>query len=173
MVRAVLSIGSNVGDRLAHLQSVVDALGSDVVGVSPVYQTAPWGHVPQPDFFNAIVVADGREPLEWLAVAHRLEQSAQRLRDERWGPRTLDVDVISCRRDDAGEVLSDDPDLTLPHPRAHRRAFVLVPWLALEPGAVLTVDGVVRPVADLLSGLDAAEREGVRRMDAALTGPVT
>lgn len=100
-------------------------------------------------------------------MAHRLEQSAQRLRDERWGPRTLDVDVISCRRHDAGEVLSDDPDLTLPHPRAHLRAFVLVPWLALEPGAVLTVDGVVRPVADLLSGLDAAEREGVRRMDAA------
>lgn len=66
MVRAVLSIGSNVGDRLAHLQSVVDALGSDVVGVSPVYQTAPWGHVPQPDFFNAIVVADGREPLGGL-----------------------------------------------------------------------------------------------------------
>jgi len=170
----VLSVGSNLGDRLAHLQSVVDALGADVVGVSPVYQTAPWGPVPQPDFFNVVVIADGREPREWLAVAHRLEQSAQRVRAERWGPRTLDVDVISCRHAAAGtEILSDDPDLTLPHPRAHQRAFVLVPWLALDPGAELTVEGRVCPVADLLAGLDAAEREGVRRVDDALTGPVT
>ncbi|NGX06159.1 2-amino-4-hydroxy-6-hydroxymethyldihydropteridine pyrophosphokinase [Mycobacteroides franklinii] len=173
-MRAVLSVGSNLGDRLAHLQSVVDALGADVVGVSPVYQTAPWGPVPQPDFFNVVVIADGREPREWLAVAHRLEQSAQRVRTERWGPRTLDVDVISCRQAAADtEILSDDPDLTLPHPRAHQRAFVLVPWLALDPGAELTVEGRVRPVSDLLAELDAAEREGVRRVDDALTGPVT
>ncbi|MGH3722757.1 MAG: 2-amino-4-hydroxy-6-hydroxymethyldihydropteridine diphosphokinase [Mycobacterium sp.] len=175
MTHAVLSIGSNLGDRLAHLQSVVDSLGADVVGISPVYQTAPWGPVPQEDFLNAVVIAEGREPQEWLAVAHRLEQSAQRLRAERWGPRTLDVDVISCRQgaDTASvEILSDDPDLTLPHPRAHQRAFVLVPWLAIEPGAMLTVDGQTRPAADLLAGLEPAERDGVRRVDDTLTGPV-
>ncbi|TDZ98632.1 2-amino-4-hydroxy-6-hydroxymethyldihydropteridine diphosphokinase [Mycobacteroides salmoniphilum] len=178
MTRAVLSIGSNLGDRLAHLQSVVDALGADVVAVSPVYQTAPWGSVPQSDFLNAIVIAQGREPREWLTLAHLLEQSAQRVRGERWGPRTLDVDVISCRPGVVGdvttaEVLSDDAELTLPHPRAHQRAFVLVPWLALEPEAVLTVEGRLRPVADLVAGLAPAEREGVRRVDDTLTGPVT
>ncbi|MUM24139.1 2-amino-4-hydroxy-6-hydroxymethyldihydropteridine diphosphokinase [Mycobacterium sp. CBMA271] len=173
-MRAVLSIGSNLGDRLAHLQSVVDALGADVLAVSPVYQTAPWGSVPQEDFLNAVVIARGREPGEWLAAAHRLEQSAQRVRAERWGSRTLDVDVISCQHTDAvGEILSDDPDLTLPHPRAHQRAFVLVPWLAIEPDAVLTVDGQVRPVAGLLAGLAADERDGVRRAGHTLTGPVT
>ncbi|MFA4084721.1 2-amino-4-hydroxy-6-hydroxymethyldihydropteridine diphosphokinase [Mycobacteroides salmoniphilum] len=178
MTRAVLSIGSNLGDRLTHLQSVVDALGPDVVGISPVYQTAPWGPVPQSDFFNAIVIAQGREPREWLTVVHRLEQSAQRVRGERWGPRTLDVDVISCRRGIDGdatttEVLSDDAELTLPHPRAHQRAFVLVPWLALEPEAVLTVEGRLRTVADLLAGLTPAERDGVQRVADTLTGPVT
>lgn len=173
-MRAVLSIGSNLGDRLAHLQAVVDALGTDVVGISPVYQTAPWGSVPQPDFLNVIVIADGREPLEWLATAHRLEQAAQRVRTQRWGPRTLDVDVISCREIGAnGEILSDDPDLTLPHPRAHLRAFVLVPWLALQPDAVLTVEGEIRSVADLVAGLDRSERESARRVDVTLSDPVT
>jgi 2-amino-4-hydroxy-6-hydroxymethyldihydropteridine diphosphokinase len=178
MTRAVLSIGSNLGDRLTHLQSVVDALGADVVGISPVYQTAPWGPVPQSDFLNAVVIAQGREPWEWLTVAHRLEQSRERVRGERWGPRTLDVDVISCRQglDDTAattEVLSDDAELTLPHPRAHQRAFVLVPWLALEPEAVLTVEGQLRPVAELVAGLAAAERDGVLRVDDTLIGPVT
>ncbi|ALR10479.1 2-amino-4-hydroxy-6-hydroxymethyldihydropteridine diphosphokinase [Mycobacteroides saopaulense] len=178
MTRAVLSIGSNLGDRLTHLQSVVDALGSDVVGISPVYRTAPWGHVPQSDFLNAIVIATGREPQEWLEQAQRLERSAQRVRRERWGPRTLDVDVISCRPEalagaGAPEILSDDVVLTLPHPRAHQRAFVLVPWLALDPEAVLTVEGRARRVADLIEELDPAERDGVRRVDDTLTGPVT
>ncbi|WP_139360353.1 2-amino-4-hydroxy-6-hydroxymethyldihydropteridine diphosphokinase [Mycobacterium sp. D16Q16] len=178
MTHAVLSIGSNLGDRLTHLQSVVDALGVDVVGISPVYQTAPWGPVPQSDFLNAIVIAQGHEPREWLTVVHRLEQAAQRVRGERWGPRTLDVDVISCRRGIDGdvastEVLSDDAELTLPHPRAHQRAFVLVPWLALDPEAVLTVGGRLCSVADLVAGLAPAERDGVRRVDDTLTGPVT
>lgn len=177
MSHAVLSIGSNLGDRLTHLQSVVDRLGADVLGVSPVYQTAPWGAVPQSDFLNAVIIVQGHEPREWLAVAHRLERSAQRVRAERWGPRTLDVDVISCSQgvDETAamvEVLSDDVDLTLPHPRAHQRAFVLVPWLALDPEAVLTVEGRVRSVADLVAGLDSADRDGVRRVDDALIGPV-
>ena len=86
-----------------------------------------------------------------------LAQVAERIRAERWGPRTLDVDVIVC-----DDVVSDDPDLTLPHPRAHLRAFVLRPWLDVDPDAVL--GGV--PVRDHLAALSPADRDGVRRVDA-------
>ena len=90
----MLSIGSNLGDRLAHLRSVVAALRP--VAVSPVYETAPWGGVEQDDYLNAIVLVDdpGTDAYGWLARAHELEQAAGRTREVRWGPRTLDVDVI-------------------------------------------------------------------------------
>lgn len=171
MSRAVLSIGSNVGDRLAHLRSVVDALGPRVSAVSAVYSTAPWGGVEQQDFLNAVVVADdaGFGPYEWLQFGRDLETAADRVRLERWGPRSLDVDVVSCDAG-AGEVLSDDPELTLPHPRAHQRAFVLVPWLDVEPDGELTADGERRRIAEWLGGLDAAERDGVFRTELDLAG---
>jgi 2-amino-4-hydroxy-6-hydroxymethyldihydropteridine diphosphokinase len=142
VTRAVLSIGSNVGDRLAHLQSVVDALHP--VAVSPVYETAPWGGVDQDDFLNAIlIVADpDTDAYGWLAKAHACEQAAGRVRDVRWGPRTLDVDVI-----DVDGIVSPDPELTLPHPRAHERDFVLVPWADVDPSAVLVGHGPVAGVA--------------------------
>jgi len=166
MSRAVLSIGSNLGDRLAHLRSVVDEFADCLVAVSPVYATAPWGGVEQDDFLNAVLVVDddAREPADWLAAGQRLEQAAHRVREMHWGARTLDVDVVWCARD--GEpVVSADPLLTLPHPRAHERAFVLVPWLAVQPEATLVVAGVERPVGDWLADLDVAEREGVRRTE--------
>jgi 2-amino-4-hydroxy-6-hydroxymethyldihydropteridine diphosphokinase len=177
MTRAVLSIGSNLGDRLAHLQSVVDGLGERVVAVSGVYATAPWGGVDQQDFLNAVVVADDPELdcLAWLRLGQGLEAAAQRRREVRWGPRTLDVDVITCGAPAAGpgqgpsaEVRSD-PEFTLPHPRAHERAFVLVPWLDVEPEATLDVAGERRRIRDLLDGLDPTERAGVRRTDQVLT----
>jgi len=154
--RAVLSIGSNLGDRLAHLRSVVTALGP--VAVSPVYETAPWGGVEQDDYLNAIVVVDdpGTGAYGWLAKAHELEQAAGRTREVRWGPRTLDVDVIDV---DGGT--NADPELTLPHPRAHERAFVLVPWAQVAPDAVLPRHG---RVADLATDL-ARDGSGVRRTD--------
>ena len=138
MTRAVLSIGSNIGDSVAHLQSVVDGLGSAVVAVSPVYSTAPWGGVEQQDFYNAVVVVDDPEAdaAEWLRRSQALEEAADRVREQRWGPRSLDVDVVDCEG-----VVSSDPVLTLPHPRAHLRVFVLVPWLDVEPDATLIVDG--------------------------------
>jgi len=172
MSRAVLSIGSNVGDRLAHLRSVVESLGTRVVGVSPVYSTAPWGGVEQEDFLNAVVVAEdaGFGPSDWLRFGRELEEAAERVRVQRWGPRSLDVDVVSCDIG-AGEVHSDDPELILPHPRAHQRAFVLVPWRDVEPEAVLTADGRQRPLGDWLGDLDDAERNGVHRTDLTLTGP--
>jgi len=165
MSRAVLSIGSNVGDSLAHLQSVVDGLGERVRGVSAVYATAPWGGISQQDFRNAVVVAVDPDlgPRGWLEVAQRLEAAAHRTREVRWGPRTLDVDILTC-----DDVLSADPELTLPHPRAHERAFVLVPWLDVEPDATLTVAARTRPIRDWLADLDRDEREGVRRTDATL-----
>jgi 2-amino-4-hydroxy-6-hydroxymethyldihydropteridine diphosphokinase len=149
---AVLSIGSNLGDRLAHLQSVFDALRP--IRTSPVYETAPWGGVKQDDYLNAILVVsdDGTDADGWLAKARELEQAAGRTREIHWGPRTLDVDVI-----DVDGASSQDPDLTLPHPRAHERAFVLVPWADVDPDAILAGHG---RIADLIT--DPAE---VRRTD--------
>jgi len=150
----VLSIGSNLGDRLAHLRSVVAALGP--VAVSPVYETAPWGGVEQDDYLNAIVVVDdpGTDAYGWLARARELERAAGRIREIRWGPRTLDVDVIDV---DGGS--NADPELTLPHPRAHERAFVLAPWLDIERDAVLPGHG---PVAELLAKVGT---DGVTKLD--------
>lgn len=169
MTRAVLSVGSNVGDRLAHLQSVVEGLGSAVQAVSPVYETPPWGDVEQGPFLNAVVVVEesGVDAITWLHRGQSLERAAHRERIRHWGPRTLDVDVVACRADDA-EVVSTDPELTLPHPYAHERAFVLVPWLAVEPDATLTVAGTQRRVADLLDALPPDDTAGVRRTDLVL-----
>ncbi|WP_068280320.1 2-amino-4-hydroxy-6-hydroxymethyldihydropteridine diphosphokinase [Aldersonia kunmingensis] len=165
MTRAVLSIGSNLGDPLVHLQSAVDGLGSRVVAVSGVYRTAPWGGVEQQDFLNAIVIATdpGLDCMDWLHLGQRLEAAADRTREVRWGPRTLDVDVITCDTE-----VRTDATLTLPHPRAHERAFVLVPWLDVDPDATLEVAGTRTAVRDLLAGLDPAERDGVHPTDLAL-----
>jgi 2-amino-4-hydroxy-6-hydroxymethyldihydropteridine diphosphokinase len=154
MTTAVLSIGSNLGDRLAHLQHAVDAVRPWLVAVSPVYETAPWGPVPQEDYLNAIVIARDEHagPAQWLERAHAAEAAAGRRRDVRWGPRTLDVDVVAV-----DEVRSTDATLTLPHPRAHERAFVLVPWAVADPDATLD-----RPVSELIGSLPADEVAGVR-----------
>lgn len=170
MTRAVLSIGANLGDRLANLRGVVDALGERVVAVSPVYSTAPWGGVDQDDYLNAVVVAEDSafDDYAWLDFGQRLEQSAGRERTVRWGARTLDVDVVQCAGDSGPIVRDADPRLILPHPRAHQRAFVLVPWSAVEPGARLAVDGVEVPIARLLERLDPAECAGVVRTDLVL-----
>ncbi|MBP2455829.1 2-amino-4-hydroxy-6-hydroxymethyldihydropteridine diphosphokinase [Mycolicibacterium lutetiense] len=169
MTSTVLSIGSNLGDRLARLQSVVDGLGSAVRAVSPVFETDAWGGVEQGAFLNAVLLADdpGLDGHGWLRRGQELEQAADRVREQKWGPRTLDVDLVTCHDGDV-EVQSRDDDLTLPHPLAHQRAFVLIPWLAVDPGATLTVVGRSRRVADLMEEIDPAERAGVRRTDLAL-----
>lgn len=166
MSRAVLSIGSNMGDRLGYLRGVVDALADRVVAVSPVYSTAPWGGVPQADYLNAIVLVDdpAAGPRDWLDRGQELERRSGRVRKIRWGARTLDVDVVWCAQDGV-PVRSGDPVLTLPHPRAHNRAFVLVPWADIDPEATLDVDGRTRPVSELLAELEPGEIEGVRRTE--------
>ncbi|RFD27353.1 2-amino-4-hydroxy-6- hydroxymethyldihydropteridine diphosphokinase [Mycobacterium uberis] len=169
MTRIVLSIGSNLGDRLARLQLVVDRLGGAVVAVSPVYETVAWGGVEQGLFLNAVVIADSPAYIaqDWLCWAQELERKADRVRGLRWGPRTLDVDLISCYQTSGAtagmaEVITHERNLTLPHPRAHLRAFVLVPWLAIDPNAELTVAGRTRRVDRLLAEVEPTEREGVR-----------
>jgi 2-amino-4-hydroxy-6-hydroxymethyldihydropteridine diphosphokinase len=158
MSRAVLSIGSNLGDRMAMLRLALDAVRPWLFGVSPVFETAPWGDVAQDDFLNAVLVVDDPDasPQDWLERGQAAEAAAGRVREVRWGPRTLDVDVV-----DVPGVSSDSEVLTLPHPRAAERAFVLVPWAALDPSATLAG----RPVSALLAGLPADEVAGVRRRD--------
>jgi 2-amino-4-hydroxy-6-hydroxymethyldihydropteridine diphosphokinase len=163
--RVVLSVGSNLGDRLGTLQGCVQAIGdlpeTDVLAVSPVYETAPVGGPAQPDYLNAVLeIETGLAPRDLLAATQRIEADFGRVRgegSERFGPRTLDIDIISF----AGDV-SDDPVLTLPHPRAHERAFVLAPWHDLDPAASLPGRGAV---AALLAGalLTGSGRDGVRR----------
>ncbi|MGY1600818.1 2-amino-4-hydroxy-6-hydroxymethyldihydropteridine diphosphokinase [Geodermatophilus sp. SYSU D00815] len=160
MTRAVLSLGANLGDRAGTLRAALAALKDDgLVARSVLYETPPWGPVEQPPYLNAIAVVRGpRDAAGWLARAHELEQAAGRTREVRWGARTLDVDVVTVTGDDGVPVVSDDPELTLPHPRAHERAFVLVPWLALEPTAHLPGRGAV---ADLVAALPPEDVEAV------------
>ena len=162
MTRAVLSLGANLGDRAATLAEALAGLAEDgLVATSALYETPPWGPVEQPPYLNAVAVVDGpRDAAGWLARAHELEQAAGRTREVRWGARTLDVDVVAVTADDGTPVVSDDPVLTLPHPRAHERAFVLVPWAEVEPDAVVPGHG---PVAALLAALPAEEVGAVVR----------
>ena len=167
MTRAVLSLGSNLGDREAHLRGAVAGLGDAVLVVSGVYETPPWGDPDQPHYLNAVLLAvdPAAAPADWLAAARRLEAAAGRVRDpeRRFGPRTLDVDVIAVWENDGQPVTSDDPELILPHPRAHLRAFVLRPWLDIQPYGQLPGHGwlydLVRtaPVAGELADLRPRE----------------
>jgi 2-amino-4-hydroxy-6-hydroxymethyldihydropteridine diphosphokinase len=134
--RAYLGLGSNIGDRLAYLQSAVDALDvageAAVVAVSRVYETAPVGGPPQDAYLNAVVVIETElDPHGLLELAQRIERDARRVRAERWGPRTLDVDVLLY-----DDVRLADPDLTLPHPRMGERGFVLAPLRDVAPALV-------------------------------------
>lgn len=161
--RVALALGANLGDRLAALQGAVRLLtrpGGVTEGrVSSVFETEPVGGPEQPGYLNAVLVGCTRlTPPDLLQLAHATEQVYRRTRDVRWGPRTLDVDILSY-----GDLVSADPDLTLPHPRAHERGFVLVPWAEVEPSAHLPGHG---PVAALAAAAVAAEGpDAVRRTD--------
>jgi 2-amino-4-hydroxy-6-hydroxymethyldihydropteridine diphosphokinase len=146
--RAVLALGSNLGDRLGMLQAALDALGKmpgvQVVAVSGVYETAPVGGPPGQDpYLNAVILVD--TTLLASVLLERclaVEGALGRHRTERWGPRTLDIDVITY-----DDQVGADEALTLPHPRAYERAFVLVPWLSVDQGATLPGRGRVAELA--------------------------
>ena len=131
MNRAFLGMGSNMGNRRRYLADAVESL-TGVVGVSPVYETDPVGGPPQEAYLNVVVeLATALTPRQLLGVAHRLESAAGRVRTERWGPRPLDVDVLLV-----GDMVVNDPDLIVPHPRMWSRRFVLAPLADLAPELV-------------------------------------
>lgn len=150
--RAFLAIGSNLGDREATLRAAIAAI-PDLVAVSPVYETDPVGGPEQGAYLNTVVeLATDRTPRQLLELCRELEATAQRVRAERWGPRTLDVDVLLV-----GDLVVDEPDLEVPHPRMWDRRFVLAPLRALAPdlvteAAVGAAEGEVRRIPlDLMS----------------------
>jgi 2-amino-4-hydroxy-6-hydroxymethyldihydropteridine diphosphokinase len=159
VTRAVLSLGSNLGDRLGHLRTARDMFGASVLVASGIYETPPWGDTEQPAYLNAVLLAADptATPYDWLTRARAAEQAAGRVRDPRrpLGPRTLDVDVVAVWTDDDRPVVSDDPELTLPHPRAHLRAFVLRPWIDIQPYGHLPGHGWLTDL--LTTGPAAAE----------------
>jgi 2-amino-4-hydroxy-6-hydroxymethyldihydropteridine diphosphokinase len=163
--RTVIAMGSNLGDRLDYLQGGLDGLFDTpritFLAVSPVYETAPVGGPEQPDYLNAVVIAETSMPAQAVLERCRsLEDAFGRVRDELWGPRTLDLDLIIY-----GDEVSNSPGLTLPHPRAHERAFVLAPWHDADPQARLPGYG---PVADLLAALGT---DGIARLEGAVLHP--
>ena len=157
--RVILAIGGNLGDVPVNLMHTVEALsymeGFQIDDVSPIMRTKPVlapGQAPQPDYWNAVVVGSAiATPDELFAQTSRIERELGRERHERWGARTVDIDIIQIEG-----LASSDPVLTLPHPRAKERAFVLAPWLLCDPDAVL--EGVGR-VSDLLA--HTPDREGI------------
>ncbi len=150
-MRAFLGLGSNLGDRSAHLRRAVAGL-ADVVALSPVYETEPVGGPPQDAYLNAVVELDTeRPPRALLALAHRLEEEAGRSRAMRFGPRTLDVDLLLV-----GDLTVDETDLVVPHPRMWQRRFVVAPLADLAPdvvpaGALEASEGAVRRLTLTLS----------------------
>ncbi len=179
--RAFLALGSNLGDRPAHLRRAVTGL-PDVSAVSPLYETDPVGGPGgQGPFVNAVVELHTRlGPYELLAEAHRAEDAARRVRREHWGPRTLDVDVLIV----GDEVVDDPPELVVPHPRMWERALVLCPLADLAPELVAEHPGAagiigtalsgghVRRLGDLVPGGVGATRGGGITSGGATTGGV-
>ncbi len=165
MSTVALSIGSNLGDREAALVLAVrrfaELPGVADVRTSSVYETDPVGGVEQPDFLNIVVVGEmtgadaAGQARQLLDLARTVEEELDRVRVVRWGPRTVDVDILAV-----GDLGQDDPELTVPHPRIGERAFVLVPWAEVDP--IFEVPGLGR-VAELLAALPPEEVAGVRR----------
>jgi 2-amino-4-hydroxy-6-hydroxymethyldihydropteridine diphosphokinase len=155
-MKAAIGLGSNMGDRLGYLQGAIDALNSatatQVHSVSPVFETDPVGGPEQDDYLNAVaVIKTVLSPAQLLSVTQQIELDANRERKEHWGPRTLDIDILAMDNENF-----ETAELTLPHPRAHERAFVLVPWATLDPDFIIPGHG---SVSESLAKLDAT---GVR-----------
>ena len=147
-MKAVIALGSNIGHPKENLDLAISLLqeATDLKKVSSYYQTKPVGYEDQPDFLNAICIAESELPaMEFLKMLHGIEKAMGRERSIKWGPRTIDLDLIQY-----GDLISKAEELTLPHPRAHERKFVLEPWLEIEPDAILLTHG---KISELLSKL--------------------
>ena len=145
-MKAVVSLGANIGDPKANLDLAVALLreATDVIAVSSYLQTKPVGGPEQPDYLNAVAIVESELPAkDLLAVLNGIETAMGRTREIHWGPRVIDLDLIQY-----GGLLVSDEKLTLPHPRAHERRFVLAPWFEIEPEAILLTHG---RISDLLN----------------------
>jgi 2-amino-4-hydroxy-6-hydroxymethyldihydropteridine diphosphokinase len=145
-MKAVVSLGANIGDPKANLDLAVALLreATDVIAVSSYLPTKPVGGPEQPDYLNAVAIVDSELPAkDFLALLNGIETAMGRTREIHWGPRVIDLDLIQF-----GGLLVSDEKLTLPHPRAHERRFVLAPWFEIEPEAILLTHG---RISDLLN----------------------
>jgi 2-amino-4-hydroxy-6-hydroxymethyldihydropteridine diphosphokinase len=145
-MKAVISLGANIGDPKANLDLAVALLreATEVIAVSSYSQTKPVGGPEQPDYLNAVAILESELPAkELLALLNGIETAMGRTREIHWGPRVIDLDLIQY-----GGLLVSDEKLTLPHPRAHERRFVLAPWFEIEPEAILLTHG---RISDLLN----------------------
>ena len=134
-MKCVIALGSNLGDSKSILENAIQSIRliAIVTAVSSFYETKPVGGPEQPNYLNAVLIAESEiSPEKLLEELQKIENSAGRVRDVRWGARTLDLDLIA-----AGDIVQVNDFLTLPHPRAHERAFVLQPWLEIDPDGQL------------------------------------
>ena len=140
-MKAVIALGANIGDPKAQMDLAVAMLreATNVISVSDYFSTKPVSNIEQPDYLNAVCIAESDLPaLDLLSVLHGIEIVLGRERIEKWGPRTIDLDLIQY-----GSLLSSADELTLPHPRAHERRFVLEPWFSIDPEAILLTHGKI------------------------------
>ena len=147
-MKAVISLGANIGNPEEQMQLAIVMLreATDVVALSSIYKTDPVGGPEQPNYLNAICIAESDLPAaDLLALLHGIEKTLGRERIERWGPRTIDLDLIQY-----GTILSSADELELPHPRAHERKFVLEPWFEIEPDAILLTHGKISELLEQL-----------------------
>ncbi len=149
-MKVVIALGSNLGDSQSILSDAITQIRKsiDVQAVSDFHETIPVGGPEQPNYLNAVLIANTQmKPLELIAHLQSIENNAGRVRNERWGPRILDLDLITY-----GDLVMDEQLLTLPHPRAHERSFVLAPWFEIDPQAVLPGYGKIGVLLKQIAG---------------------
>ena len=140
-MKAVVALGANIGDPKAQMDLAVAMLreATEVISVSEYFSTKPVSDIEQPDYLNAVCIVESELPaIDLLSLLHGIEKALGRKRLEKWGPRTIDLDLIQY-----GSLLSSADELTLPHPRAHERRFVLEPWISIDPEAILLTHGKI------------------------------
>jgi 2-amino-4-hydroxy-6-hydroxymethyldihydropteridine diphosphokinase len=140
-MKAVIALGANIGDPKAQMDLAVAMLrqATEVISVSEYFSTKPVSDIEQPDYLNAVCIVESELPaMDLLSLLHGIEKALGRQRLEKWGPRTIDLDLIQY-----GSLLSSADELKLPHPRAHERRFVLEPWISIDPEAILLTHGKI------------------------------
>ena len=145
-MKAVIALGANIGNPKEQMDLAVAMLreATDLKLVSSYYSTNPVSDIPQPDYLNAVCIVESDLPaLELLALLHGIEKTLGRERVEKWGPRTIDLDLIQY-----GSLLSSADELQLPHPRAHERRFVIEPWHSIDPDAILLTHGKISEILE-------------------------